>query len=329
MSLVVPPISTTIASSRPDKNAAPRIGIGRARSECQNGKRLGTVRGHQGAVILREIERAGKSEILQGRLECPHRFARNRLQAGIEDRCVLTLKQAEPADLVGQRNGGVRQRFGDDRAGGGFLLRIDQCEDARDSHGTNVLFGNLPTTIPDCFRIEVADRGPVIFEAARQHCRHTVDFPAQVPTASRSSAAAMWWRGRTGGLPRSWRDRDAAQGHSGKCVVPIMTASTAPGSTLPSSKALSTAFTMPSVTSSVVGRLAVATTVFPVKNSRIRVGATDINAYSHVFLLLDLFDGDRFSPPSCASIRARNSVAARRRNPWVFSTARCVVTFTL
>ena len=57
MSVVVPPTSTTMASSSPDRNAAPRMLFVGLEENEYTGKRFGMGGEHDGAVVLRQIQR--------------------------------------------------------------------------------------------------------------------------------------------------------------------------------------------------------------------------------------------------------------------------------
>ena len=96
--------------------------VGRARREGRDRVALCVVDGHQRAVVLAQVDGRLDPELGETGVEGGDDLGRKLVQAGVHDRRVLTLEQADPADLVRERDRDARQLFRDD--GGRFLLRL-------------------------------------------------------------------------------------------------------------------------------------------------------------------------------------------------------------
>ena len=106
---VVPPMSTTAQSSRPREERRAAHRVGRARGERRDRISLGEVDAHQRAVVLAQVHRRLDPELRERGAERGDDVLGKVAQAGVHDRRVLALEQADPADLVRETD---RQRPG-------------------------------------------------------------------------------------------------------------------------------------------------------------------------------------------------------------------------
>ena len=91
-----------VLESGKERRAAHRVG--RSGREGQHRILLGEFGAHQGAVVLRQIERRGDAELPDRALERGYRFLGEVAEAGVKNRGILALQQADSADLARNRS---------------------------------------------------------------------------------------------------------------------------------------------------------------------------------------------------------------------------------
>ena len=210
--MVVPPISTTIASDDAGEERGAADRVGRAAGEGQHREALGVGGVHQRAVVLRQIEARLDAAGVERAAEGVDNELREIAQAGVHDRRVLALQQADAADVARQREMNARQR----------LLR--RCRGACVSHSvltglnTEVIATDAdalgPDVVGDAEQFVLVERrnlAAVEFVAAVGEIVVIADRRLAGRRANRPSAAARRSPAGRAARPRSAPDRGAAR----------------------------------------------------------------------------------------------------------------------
>ena len=179
-SVVVPPISTTIASATPDRNAAPRIELVGPEAKVSTGKRLAKSASISVPSFCVRKNRPRDAGAGDGPAEGVDHLRRNVAQAGVHDRRVLALEQPDPADLARKGDVRARQFPREDLA----CLLLESIRDRRkhrgDGDGADALGADVGGDADEFVFIQRRDLAAVEFVAAMGEVAMVADGLLQV-----------------------------------------------------------------------------------------------------------------------------------------------------
>ena len=143
--------------------------VRRAGADGENREPQRVLQGHQRAVVLGEEEVGADAAPVQGPLQRARHVPRHAQQGAVEDGGVLSLDQAQGADLVGHGQVDVVAHDLADHLGGGQLVAVaHRGEDAGDGHRIHRSAERLQEPA-DLVRVERDDLAAVQLDAAVDH----------------------------------------------------------------------------------------------------------------------------------------------------------------
>ena len=168
-SVEVPPTSMTIASARPDKNAAPRIELVAPEAKLITGKARSHRGWHHSPVILRQIERRGDPACLDRRSKACDCRVRDVDQRSIEEGGVLAFKKTDATELVRCGDRGIWALFAKDGPCPLFPVRVERGKDRGDRDRADAALADLPRNPSHAGLVERHDRAAVVVVPAFEH----------------------------------------------------------------------------------------------------------------------------------------------------------------